>query len=294
MKIVCLGGGHGLAQVLSAIRPLCSQLSAIVATTDNGGSTGRIREAQKCVALGDIRRCCLQLTDDQSLIHSIFKHRFDGGELDGHSLGNLTLLGLTQLTESPTEAVAWFNAMLGNAETIYPMSDQPTDLVATLQNGERIVGECEIDALTEIPNTISLSSNIKAAPGSVDAIMEADLVLIGPGSLITSVMPSLLIPEIADAIKKTSACRIFIENITTEKSVMKNIPLNGVDWLETQLDYQFCDLSISAEAINDILLHFNEEIKVNDQQHDISQLSQVFSEILKIPMRDHSTSTTIN
>ena len=106
--------------MLSAIRPHCAELTAIVATTDNGGSTGKLRESQDVVALGDIRRCCLQLADDDSLVHQVFHHRFEGGELDGHSLGNLALLSLTQQTNSATQAVAWFNAMLGNSETILP------------------------------------------------------------------------------------------------------------------------------------------------------------------------------
>ncbi|MBQ4863527.1 uridine diphosphate-N-acetylglucosamine-binding protein YvcK [Pseudoalteromonas sp. MMG013] len=296
MKIVCLGGGHGLAQVLSAIRPLCSDLTAVVATTDNGGSTGRLRESQECVALGDIRRCCLQLTDKQSLIHSIFEHRFDGGELDGHSLGNLTLLGLMQLTDSPTEAVAWFNAMLGNAETILPMSDSATDLVATYANGEQVVGECEIDALTELPDAIGLSKSVRAAKGAVDAITNADLVLIGPGSIISSVMPPLLVKEIGDAIENTAACRIFIENIAEENSVARSLKGETIiDWMQEKLGYQFCDLSISPQAIEEIVVHCDELNDAQSTQHNIEQLSHVFSQLLKLPLSTKVNSTcTIN
>ena len=296
MKIVCLGGGHGLAQVLSAIRPLCSDLTAIVATTDNGGSTGRIRKSQKCVALGDIRRCCLQLTDKQSLIHSIFEHRFDGGELDGHNLGNLTLLGLMQLTESPTEAVAWFNAMLGNAETILPMSDIATDLVASYRDGTAVIGECEIDALNALPDKISLSTSVPAAKGAVDAIINADLVLMGPGIIISSVMPPLLVDEIGEAIKNTSACRIFIENIARENSVVRSLENETtIDWMREKLGYQFCDLSISPEAIEEIVLHCDELERTNSTQHNIEQLSHVFSQLLKLPLSNTVNSNfTIN
>lgn len=296
MKIVCLGGGHGLAQVLSAIRPLCSDLTAIVATTDNGGSTGRLRESQECVALGDIRRCCLQLTDKQSLIHSIFEHRFDGGELDGHSLGNLTLLGLMQLTDSPTEAVAWFNAMLGNAETILPMSDSATDLVASYKNGEQVIGECEIDALTELPDNIGLSKAVPAAKGAVDAIMKADLILMGPGSIISSVMPPLLVKEISTAIKETAACRIFIENIAQENSVASSLQGETIiDWMQEKLGYQFCDLSISPQAIEEIVVHCDELNQGQSTQHNIEQLSHVFSQLLKLPLSTKVNSTcTIN
>jgi uncharacterized cofD-like protein len=296
MKIVCLGGGHGLAQVLSSIRPLCSDLTAIVTTTDNGGSSGRLRASQECLALGDIRRCCLQLTDKQSLIHSIFEHRFEGGELDGHSLGNLTLLGLLQVTDSPTEAVAWFNAMLGNAETVLPMSDSATDLVASYNNGDKIIGECEIDALKELPDNIGLSKNVPASKGAVEAILNADLILMGPGSIISSVMPPLLVKEIGTAIKETNACRIFIENIAQEQSVASTLQGETIiDWMQEKLGYQFCDLSISPQAIEEIVVHCDELNHAQSTQHSIEQLSHVFSQLLKLPLSAKINSTlTIN
>lgn len=284
MKIVCIGGGHGLSHMLSAIRPHCAELTAIVATTDNGGSTGKLRNSQGGVALGDIRRCCLQLADDDSLVHKVFHHRFEGGELDGHSLGNLTLLGLSQQTDSATQAIAWFNAMLGNSETILPMSDEPTDLLAVLPNGEKIIGECQIDSLTQLPDYVTLSQNVNAAPGAVEAIHNADLILIGPGSLITSVMPAMLVEDIAQAINMTSACRVFIENIAKETSVIKSLDLKPVDWLESMLGYSFCDLSISHDALSEIVSHFDDVIRTPNQQHDIEQLSTVFGEILKMPL----------
>jgi uncharacterized cofD-like protein len=291
MKIVCIGGGHGLAQVLSALKPLCNDLTAIVATTDNGGSTGRIRESQKCLALGDIRRCCLQLTGQQSFIHTIFEHRFNGGDIDGHNLGNLTLLGLTQQTNSPTEAVALFNAMLGNAETILPMSDFSTDLVAELETGETIYGECEIDALNVLPNKVYLSHDVPAAPGSVEAILNADLIVIGPGSIITSIMPSLLIPDIARAIKNTSACKVFIENTMQENSVMKLAKCKGIDWLQTMLGHKICDLSISPNAISEILSNYDKHTDKAQPLHNIADLSDVFAELLKIPLELSASAT---
>lgn len=295
MKIVCIGGGHGLSHMLSAIRPHCAELTAIVATTDNGGSTGKIRDSQGGVALGDIRRCCLQLADNDSLVHQVFNHRFKGGELNGHSLGNLTLLGLSQQTHSATQAIAWFNAMLGNSETILPMSDEPTDLIAMLSSGEEIFGECKIDSLTHLPQQITLSQKVKAAPGAVSAIKNADLILIGPGSLITSVMPAMLVKEIAEAIESTPACRVFIENIAKETSVIRSLDLKPVDWLENMLGYTFCDLSISHDALSEIVSHFDDVVRTPNQQHDIEQLSTVFGEILKMPLiMEANKSTSAN
>lgn len=281
MKIVCIGGGHGLAQVLSAIKPLCNNLTAIVATTDNGGSTGRIREAQNCIALGDIRRCCVQLAGEGSIAHSVYEHRFTSGDIEGHSLGNLTLLGLTQVMASPTQAIACFNKLLGNCETVLPMSDIPTDLVAELDNGEKVFGECAIDALNLLPEKVYLSKKVPASPGAVEAILNADLVIIGPGSIITSIMPAFLIDDIALAIQKTSACRVFIENTAQENSVMQYTHSAGIDWLQKKLGAKIYDLSISPPAIMEILQHGNKCNKTGKHLHNIDELNNVFSELLK-------------
>ncbi|CAH9061952.1 Putative gluconeogenesis factor [Pseudoalteromonas holothuriae] len=281
MKIVCLGGGHGLAQVLKAIKPLTSELTAIIATTDNGGSTGRIRQSEQCVALGDIRRCCLELNDNNSLLQSVFEHRFSGGELDGHSLGNLVLLGLLQLTDSTTEAVSQFNIMLGNSETVLPMSDEPVDLIATMRNGTTIIGECEIDALDELPEYIGLTKPVLAHSKTISAIEHADVVLIGPGSTISSVMPPLLVENIATALKKTAACKIFVENITHENSVISQLQQDSVlDWLQTMLGYKFCDMSLSPQAINQIYQLQQCDEMCQQQLHNIEQLYEVFAQLL--------------
>ncbi|WP_405600142.1 MULTISPECIES: uridine diphosphate-N-acetylglucosamine-binding protein YvcK [unclassified Pseudoalteromonas] len=285
MKIVCIGGGHGLAQVLSAIKPMCSSLTAIVATTDNGGSTGKIRASQDCIALGDIRRCCLQLAGEDSAFNSIYEHRFTQGPLDGHCLGNLTLLGLTEITKSPTQAIAYFNAMLGNSETILPMTEVPTDLVAKLNNSEEVFGECAIDALNTLPKEVYLSKNVPAAPGCVDAILAADLIIIGPGSIITSVMPAFLVNEILIAIEQTSACRIFIENTQTENSVMKHTRTAGIDWLQAQLGVKIYDLSIPPSAIEEILHDGKQIMQSKEHLHDINELENVFSALLKMPIQ---------
>ncbi|MBD1582160.1 gluconeogenesis factor YvcK family protein [Pseudoalteromonas sp. S16_S37] len=281
MKIVCLGGGHGLAQILKAINPLASDLTAIIATTDNGGSTGRLRDSQQCVALGDIRRCCLELVEDNSLLHTVFEHRFSGGELEGHSLGNLALLGLLQLTNSATEAVAQFNAILGNSQTVLPMSDEPVDLIATMQNGQTVIGECEIDALNQLPEQINLTKRVNAHEKAINAIYSADVVLIGPGSTISSVMPALLVDNIAHALQRTKACKIFVENIARENSVMAQLKEDAVvDWLQKMVGYQFCDMSLSPEAIAQISNTQECSSHCAKQLHNIEQLHGVFTKLL--------------
>jgi uncharacterized cofD-like protein len=278
MNIVCLGGGHGLSRVLKALKPISSKLTAIVTTTDNGGSTGRLRHASNCVALGDIRRCCLELTVEGSIVRSIFEHRLHGGELEGHSLGNLALLGLLQVTQNPTEAVNQFNQMLGNKEKIYPMSDQVTDLKATMADGSIVLGEVDIDALTDYPEKIELTRKVSAPSGVVSAILDADIIVIGPGSLISSILPPLLVDDIAQAIKVTSACKVFIENIQRENSVARQFSNHqAMDWLEKVVGFQFWDLSLSPEALLELDLHTHDEGETN--YHSIDSLSKLFADL---------------
>ena len=125
---------------------------------------------------------------------------------------------------------------------------------------------------------------MNAAPGVVQAIENADMLIIGPGSLITSVMPAMLVEDIAKAVQQTSACRLFIENIAKEASVIKSLDMQPVDWLEGMLGYRFCDMSISLDALSEIVSHFDDVVKSPNQQHDIEQLSNVFGEILKMPL----------
>lgn len=285
MNIVCIGGGHGLAQVLSAIKPVCHQLTAIVATTDNGGCTGKIRQSHDCIALGDIRRCCVQLASKANNTKEIYEYRFTNGDLKGHCLGNLILLNMLQKARSATAAVAEFNKLLNNSETVLPMSESPTDLVAVLHSGEEVFGECAIDALNSLPEKIYLSNKVPASPGCVDAILNADLIIIGPGSIISSVMPALLIDEILHAIIDTSACRVFIENTVDEDSVMKHSASAGVDWLQAQLGSKIYDLSISPSAISEILDIDMRSKYGSGHLHDINELNHVFSAFLQSSMR---------
>ncbi|CCQ12014.1 hypothetical protein PALB_29150 [Pseudoalteromonas luteoviolacea B = ATCC 29581] len=280
MKIVCIGGGHGLSRVLKALQPLNTHLTAIVATTDNGGSTGVIRDINNCVALGDIRRCCLELIDENALVRNIFDHRLSGGELEGHSLGNLVLLGLLQVTNSATEAVKQFNQLLGNQVTIFPMSDQVTDLKATLNTGREIYGETAIDALNHFPKHVELTTKVSAPKGVVQSILEADFVVIGPGSIISSVLPALLVDDIAQALEVTSATKVFIENIQKEKSVAGSLSNDDLlAWLEEVIGFKFWDLSLTPEALLELDLSSQEDMEASPY-HEVSSLNALFKDLL--------------
>jgi len=296
MKLVCIGGGHGLAQVLTALRPLDNDITAIISTTDNGGSTGKLREAKNCIAYGDIRRCILSLANPNNLLSVIAEQRFqDAGELSDHALGNLMLLGLSQVTKTPTQAIYWLCQLLEVQQTILPMSDQVTDLSACLLDGTQINGECEIDALSELPNNLTLSNPVDAPEQAVNAILEADYVFIGPGSLLTSVMPALLVSNIQTALKNTMATRIFIGNKTQESSVASLIKNQANEqWATDILGFKFYDLILGQDAImalDNRTSHFD-TFNQHSDLHDVEQLQHVLKQLICDKSQQHTFPTS--
>ncbi|PLV49688.1 uridine diphosphate-N-acetylglucosamine-binding protein YvcK [Erwinia sp. B116] len=218
-RVVALGGGHGLGRVMSALSPLGSRLTGIVTTTDNGGSTGRIRRSEGGIAWGDMRNCLNQLIAEPSVASAMFEYRFNGnGELAGHNLGNLMLKALDHLSVRPLEAINLIRNLLKVDAFLIPMSEQPVDLVAMSHEGHLVYGETEIDLMPEAPQELMLSPQVSATREAVVAIAEADLILIGPGSFYTSLMPVLLLPEIAQALRRTPAHMVWIGNLGRELS----------------------------------------------------------------------------
>lgn len=218
-RVVALGGGHGLGRVMSALSPLGSRLTGIVTTTDNGGSTGRIRRSEGGIAWGDMRNCLNQLITEASVASAMFEYRFAGnGELAGHNLGNLMLKSLDHLSVRPLEAINLIRSLLKVDAFLIPMSEQPVDLVAVDAEGHLVYGETEIDQMSQPPQELRLSPVVSATREAVEAIAEADLILIGPGSFYTSLMPVLLVPELAQALRRSPATMVFIGNLGKELS----------------------------------------------------------------------------
>ncbi|KOC92885.1 uridine diphosphate-N-acetylglucosamine-binding protein YvcK [Winslowiella iniecta] len=218
-RVVALGGGHGLGRVMSALSPLGSRLTGIVTTTDNGGSTGRIRRSEGGIAWGDMRNCLNQLITEPSVASAMFEYRFNGnGELSGHNLGNLMLKALDHLSVRPIEAINLIRNLLKVDAFLIPMSEQPVDLVALGADGNLVYGETDIDQLTLPPQELMLSPAVNATREAIEAIGEADLILIGPGSFYTSLMPVLLMQDMAQALRRTPATMVFIDNLGRELS----------------------------------------------------------------------------
>lgn len=218
-RVVALGGGHGLGRVMSSLSFLGSRLTGIVTTTDNGGSTGRIRRSEGGIAWGDMRNCINQLITEPSVASAMFEYRFSGnGELAGHNLGNLILKALDHLSVRPLEAINIIRNLLKVEAFLIPMSEQPVDLVASDAEGNMVYGETAIDAMQQTPETLMLHPNVKATREALEAVARADLILLGPGSFYTSLMPVLLLEEMAQALRRTPATVVFIDNLGREHS----------------------------------------------------------------------------
>lgn len=265
-NIVAIGGGHGLGRILSSLSCYGSKVTGIVATTDNGGSTGRIRACQGGIAWGDMRNCINQLITEPSIGSMIFEYRFKGnGELDGHNLGNLMLTALDNLSIRPLDAINLIRDMLNVETQIIPMSEHPSDLAAITYSGEIINGETSVDELQEVPKRLYLEPAVPATKEALNAINQADLVLLGPGSFLTSIMPVLLLRDLGIALKNSNAQIVFITNLDKEHGPA------GKMSLETMLHW--CERAMNGRKIDTILtdkLHTDLNNKFNLQIEDLA------------------------
>lgn len=216
-SIVALGGGTGLATLLRGLKRHTSSLTAIVTVADDGGSSGRLRRELGVLPPGDIRNCLVALADDESLMGRLFQYRFRDGDLAGHSFGNLMLTALAQVTGDFEEAIEISGGMLNARGKVVPATLDKVFLRAELSDGEFVEGQSRITCTKGSCRGISLEPGaVRPTAAALAAIAGADLIIIGPGSLFTSIIPNLLIPEIAAAIMESSCRRVLICNVMTQ------------------------------------------------------------------------------
>ena len=226
-KLVAIGGGTGLSTLLAGLKQLVGKrghglwiesLSAIVTVSDDGGSSGRLREELQMLPPGDIRNCMIALSEDSSLLSRLFRHRFRGsGELGGHSFGNLFLAALTEVTGDFTEAIRLSSEVLASKGHIFPATISDVRLVAELEDGTIVRGETQISASRAPIRGLRLEpEQCLPLPEVLKAIRAADVITVGPGSLYTSILPNLLVSHVAHAIGETQATKIFISNLMTQ------------------------------------------------------------------------------
>ncbi len=217
-KIVAIGGGTGLSTLLRGLKQYTSNLTAIVTVADDGGSSGRIRQQLKLLPPGDIRQCIAALADAEPLVTQLFEYRFEkGSELEGHSFGNLFIAAMAGVTGSFERAVQESSRVLAVRGRILPSTLDDVTLWAELDNDTTVAGESRIPASGCPIRRVFLSpANASAYAEAVQAILTADLVVVGPGSLYTSILPNLLVKDIARALMVTSAPVVYVANIATQ------------------------------------------------------------------------------
>ena len=223
-KIVAIGGGTGLSMLLKGIKGITNNITAVVTVGDDGGSSGRLREELGVLPPGDIRNCIAALADDEDLVTKLFQYRFKIGEgLKGHSFGNLFLTALCSITGDMVRAVKESSNVLSIRGRVLPSTLDNMKLAAEMEDGRIIHGESAIpEAGGKIKRLFTEPAECKALPEVIDAIHDADLIIMGPGSLFTSVIPNLLIKEIAEAVAKSHAKKIYVCNIMTQKGETDN------------------------------------------------------------------------
>ena len=227
LKLVAIGGGTGLSTLLGGLKRFVGEraeglwldsLSAIVTVSDDGGSSGRLRDELQILPPGDIRNCMIALSEDSTLLSRLFRYRFRGsGDLAGHSFGNLFLAALADVTGDFAEAVRLSSEVLASKGHIFPATVSDVRLIAELEDGRVVHGETQITAARSPVRRLRLEpEECLPLPEALAAITAADVITVGPGSLYTSIVPNLLVASVANAIGKASAIKIFIANLMTQ------------------------------------------------------------------------------
>lgn len=218
-RIVVLGGGTGLATILRGLKTHDFDITAIVTVADDGGSSGRLRDDYDIPPPGDIRNVIAALSDVEPLVEEMFQYRFaKSNDLGGHSLGNLMLTALTDITGDFSYAIAEMSKVLNVHGKVIPASNKKVTLHAELRDGTYIQGESRIpDAQEPIERVFLTPQDIQPIPAAITAIQRADIILVGPGSLYTSIIPNLLVKEIGEAVIKSKAKKVYICNLMTQR-----------------------------------------------------------------------------
>jgi uncharacterized cofD-like protein len=228
LNFVAIGGGNGLSTLLSGLKRFVGaeetestwlkNLSAVVAVSDDGGSSGRLRDELQMPPPGDIRNCMVALSEDSHLLSKLFRHRFrGGGDLGGHSFGNLFLAALSEITGDFAEAVRLSSEVLASKGHIYPATVSDVRLAAELADGRVVRGETNISKVGNSIRRLRLEpENCQPLPETLAAIADADAITVGPGSLFTSLLPPILVDGMAKAIAESPAVKIFICNLMTQ------------------------------------------------------------------------------
>lgn len=277
-KIVVIGGGSGVSTILPGLKKFTSKITAIITVADDGGSTGRLREDLDIVAPGDIRNCLVSLANTDVEMRQLFDYRFEKGQLKGHSFGNLFIAAMSEVYQDFAKAVYKTGEILSITGKVLPITLEKTSLIAKLENGEVIIGESIIPK--KVIKYNSNISEISLYPREVEIfedarkdIENADIIIIGPGSLYTSIIPNLLAKDMTELIKKSNAKVYYISNVVTQ-----NGETNGY----TVKDHYDAIIKHTKENIIDVVV-VNKEIVDEDV---IKRYNSMSSSIVQLPIEE--------
>ena len=281
--MVAIGGGHGLAATLRAVRTYTDRVTAIVSVADDGGSSGRLRELLHIIPPGDLRKCLIALAEPGSTLAVVFGHRFDQEELTGHSLGNLILAGLMDASGDPVAALDEACRLLGVRGRVLPSATEPVVLKAESAGGS-VIGQVAVNGTDQISRISVVPADPPVPPAALDALADADQILLGPGSLYTSVLASVAVPRILEGINRSSAQRVYLCNLRPQdtETAGYDVAMHVAALLAhgVVVDRVVCDsaampIGQTPVPVIDIAL-----ARPNGLAHDPARLAQTLSDLL--------------
>ncbi|MCI6158748.1 MAG: gluconeogenesis factor YvcK family protein [Selenomonadaceae bacterium] len=303
--VTVIGGGHGLSVLLRGIKTATSNVTAVVTVADDGGSSGRLREDLGILPPGDLRNCLVALADTEPLMEKLFQYRFKGkSELSGHSFGNLFIAAMTEVTGDIEQALKESSKVLAVKGNVLPASKEHVRLDAIMEDGTIVEGESHIpEAHKRIHRVRLFPEQVKPVQSALDALTHADAIILGPGSLYTSIMPNLLVDGVAEAVRKSKAIKIYICNVMTQpgetdgytasmhaKAILDHAGKGAIDFMLVN-DHPISrdmrafyakkgayPVAIDEEAINALGIGFVKADIINESdviRHDPDKLSRV-------------------
>lgn len=295
-KIVAVGGGTGLSSLLRGLKHFSHNLTAIVTVADDGGSSGRLRAELGVLPPGDIRNCVAALAKEESLFTELFQYRFSAGDgLKGHSFGNLFLTAMTEITGNFETAIAACSEVLAIKGQVLPATLDDMHLWAELEQGQLVKGESNIAAAKgKIEHIGCIPANPTALPASIKAIKSAEVIVLGPGSLYTSIIPNLLVPEIRDAIANARVPRIYVCNIMTQPGETDDYTVSDhIKAIERVCGQQLFDLVIvnqqplSPQALAKYAQEGSYPVTIDQAELDSLGCQVIFADILDEDRKTH-------
>lgn len=289
-KVVAIGGGHGLSNMLRGLKSRVDDLTAIVTVADDGGGSGMLRQDLGMLPPGDIRNCMQSLANVEPVMSQLLDYRFTEGSLAGQSFGNLLLAALNGISDSFDQAVARMSQVLAISGRVLPVTNANVDIEAVFENGTRVLGESKIFQFKKeqdcrVAHVRLLPEHPPALPETLEAIGRAELILLGPGSLYTSVIPNLLVDGVAEAISQSDALKIYVCNIMTQDGETEE--MTAADHVEALMEHGLGNLDIclcnNATVSPELLERYREE-DARPIVIDRDRLARLGAEVVEKPL----------